>query len=225
MLPVAAALLLASGCASTRVIRAGGDDGAVAEAVAIFVPEVIEIFSVNDQRLSGTAWAWGKTQLRVEAPPGYVRIVARYRDWWPAAGDQYERMVSSPVVLQWYARPGARYRLMVKVPANADEARALAAKPEIKVVTDPDGTLAAIQSLDAEPRDTSKPWMEWMRPGTETNALPQKAEATTPTGPRIEPGPEAAFRYDALRDMQDVWRRASPEQREEFRRWMRDQPE
>ncbi len=208
-----------------RVIRAGGDEGAVGETVAIFVPEVIEIFSVNGQRLSGTAWAWGKTQLRVETPPGYVRMVVRYRDWWPGAGDQYERLASAPVVLQWYARPGMRYRLVVKVPANVDEARALAAKPEIRVMTDPDGTLAAVQSLDAEPGEASKPWMEWMMPGTETNAPPSKGVAEAGAAPHIEPGPEAAFRYDALHDLQEVWRRATPEQREEFRRWMKDQPE
>lgn len=57
-------------------------------------------------------------------------------------------------------------------------------------------------------------------PGMESAAPPPAPPVRT-----VEPGPEPTVEADPLCDLQGAWRRATPEQKEEFRRWMKDQPE
>ncbi|MBP7275197.1 MAG: hypothetical protein KBA51_03230 [Kiritimatiellae bacterium] len=70
-----------------------------------------------------------------------------------------------------------------------------------------------VQPLDETPIEPSKPRME------PAPAVPEAAVLA------IEPGPEPEADSDPLCELQSAWRRATPEQKEEFRRWMKTQPE
>lgn len=193
------ALLLAA-CASSGPIRLyEGAERPAADVATLNVPEQIQVMAVDGKEITGSLLE--KSQLMTALPGEHV-FSLRYVELFQINSEEHEVVRSRQTALRFTAVAGREYRIEMDKQGSLDAARKFAKDPKFRLVDVGSGAV------------------------TESTAIKSYAEASlidtiTKAFDSSDSKAQGPTHLDLLKD---VWGRASPEDRANFKVWLDQQP-
>lgn len=161
----------------------------------------------------------------VELTPGNQNIILVYEDVFESASsDDHDVIKSSPFAINFSAKAGESYRVVMEIPIDEDAAKKFARKPIVKVVNEQNDEVAlmakylpneedeAIKSLSMKPNSNKTVML--VAPATIKKPIVnqhQSRPASIPPAPKVYSDP------DSLNMLLYWWQRATPEQKRVFK--------
>ncbi len=122
--------LLLTACQGSAVYRTYSGEPRPADKVAIFtIPAEYNLLYIDGEKYSSMS-----DGAVLELLPGKHQLVVEYDVFWDGTADNYDRVVSQPVMLSFKTLPGRRYRLKFKSPEDLKRARLYAKKPKLELM-------------------------------------------------------------------------------------------
>lgn len=195
---VVAGGLLEGGCATPGALKAyEGPARPAAEVAEIAAPEQVEIMSIDGREPPP---GFLHSQTRIALLPGEHVLSLRYVELFRVSSEDHEVIRSRQAALRFTAEAGGLYRLDYPPQASLEAAREFAKAPRFQLVG---GKGAAVESVAVKSQ-------------AEASLIDTLQKAFEAQGG----SPRTVTNVDLLRD---VWGRASPEERQEFRHWIDQQ--
>lgn len=207
--------LFTSGCATQQYhdwYEGEPGDGAVLKSYKTVLVEAI------NGRDAGSAFIGQEHSY--ELPAGKLTLLVSYADMYDQTADDFEKVSSSPVKIQFLAEAGKTYQLAHDPIENIQAAKAFAKKPEISVID-----VAANQPVETTVEYTvPKRLLPSLRFASEEEKV-FASDYQTPTAV-TEPSaakPQLAEKKDlsVLKMLQFSWEQASEEERDLFLQWIK----
>ena len=205
-----AAVGLASGCATSSFVKAyPGAERPAGQLATVIVPTSVEVRTVNDEKVSNVTSQLYVKQYTVATLPGTQTWSVRYSN--PMAGGYYADPTSVVTESPWMdfsfrADAGQTYRLKVTTPDEDSSLRHAHNPVRFSVVAEQasvGGALPTAQGSSAVPPPPPTPAAPPPAPHGE---VPQTIESA------------------ALKQLQNWWQAAGPQERQAFRDWLKTQP-
>ena len=210
VITLAVAGLLAAGCSTQQYHD--WYEGKAASAAVLKSYKTVLVEAI-DGRDAGTAFIG--QQHSYELAPGPHTVVVTYADMYDLTADDFEKVESGPVKIQFTAQAGKTYQLSHEPVDGVDAAKAFAKKPE----------LAILNTATGQPVETS---VEYAMPkrllptirfaSEEEKVFASDYQAAAPG--TAEPQLAGKDHLSALKMLQFSWEQASPEERETFLQWI-----
>jgi len=193
-------VVLSSGFYATAVYAAD-----ITADVSLDVPEVIHILSIDGQEQPSSFFG-SRAHVKM-LPVGEHVLSLRYSQLFDISSEDHDIVKSSPMAIRFVAEAGQQYQLVVNPPKRYEAAVKFAKQPEIKLVNKNTGSsqqAIAIKSYsEASLIDTLGKAFN-----TSDDTLP-----TTTTA-------NASFSSNNTQLLQDIWLRATPQERQAFAAWL-----
>ena len=212
-----AVVSLASGCATAPFVKAyPGAERPAVQLALVQVPTTVEVRTVNGEKVANLTYKLYAKQYTVATLPGDQRWSVRYSN--PLAGGYYADPLNEVTESPWMdvgfrADAGRTYRLKVTTPNDDVSLRHGPLHVRFAVVAEqaPAGSASPAASASAVPPPPPPPVV----PAPALNIAP-------PPAPHIE-APQT-IESAALKQLQNWWLAAGPQEREAFRAWLKTQP-
>ena len=207
-------VLFAGGCATKQYhdwYKGKAAAGAVLKSHKTILVQAI------DGRDAGTAFIG--QQHSFELAPGEHSIVVTYADMYDLTADDFEKVESGPVKMQFRAEAGKTYQLAHEAIADIQAAKAFAKKPELKILDAATGEPVRVDLEYAMP----KRLLPTLRFASEEEKVFASDYQTPAAAPSAEPEPADKADLSALKMLQFSWEQASPAERKAFLKWI-EQP-
>ena len=199
---------LASGCASTALVKAySGVEQPPAQVARVTVPASVEVRSVNGTPIANITGTLRAQTYAVTTLPGPQRWSVRYSA--PLAGGVYADPLSTVTESGWMelafvAEAGQAYRVKVTTPREDPKLGYTKDKVRFSVSADKQSLLAGSKTVKEEPA-----------PALVVPALPPaEGHATAPQN----------LEFAAFEQLKSWWNVAGPQERQAFRDWLKTQP-
>jgi hypothetical protein len=205
-----AAVGLTSGCATSSFVKAyPGAERPVAQLVTVIVPTSVEVRSVNGEKVANVTSQLYVKQYTVATLPGAQTWSVRYSN--PMAGGYYADPTSVVTESPWMdlsfrAEEGQVYRLKVTTPDEDSSLRHDRYQVRFSVVAEPAPAGGAIP----------------MAQSSAAVSPPPPTPAAPPPVPHVEV--PQTIESAALKQLQNWWQAAGPQERQAFRDWLQTQP-
>lgn len=178
--------------------------GQTASAKAsVVVPELIQVLSIDGQETPGNFFGARAMTLSLEA--GEHILSVRYTQLFQVTAEDHDILKSKPMAIRFTAEAGKAYQLTVNPPKRYDAAKEFAKAPEIRIVDKSTGNsqqATLIKSYaEASLVDSIGKAFQSVQDGGGSSA------ATTKTSGNLQL-------------LQDIWMRATPEERQAFAAWL-----
>lgn len=206
---VFAAVSLTSGCATAPFVKAyPGAERPASQLAAVQVPTTVEVRTVNGEKVSNLTYKLYAKQYTVATLPGDQTWSVRYSN--PLAGGYYADPLTVVTESPWMdvgfrADAGRTYRLKVTTPDEDATLRHGPMQVRFSVVAEqaPAGSALPMAPVAAVPPPPAAPVVAAPAPHVE---VPQTIESA------------------ALKQLQNWWQAAGPQERQAFRTWLQTQP-
>jgi hypothetical protein len=203
-----AAVGLTSGCATSSFVKAyPGAERPVAQLATVIVPTSVEVRSVNGEKVANVTSQLYVKQYTVATLPGTQTWSVRYSN--PMAGGYYADPTSVVTESSWMdlsfrADAGQTYHLQVTTPDEDSSLRHAHNQVRFCVVAEQapaGGALPMAQS---------------------SASVPPPTPVAPPPAPHVEV--PQTIESAALKQLQNWWQAAGPQERQAFRDWLQTQP-
>lgn len=199
-LPLLAAVLFLSGCASSRGPQQAyeGVARAPAEVATLEVPEELQVMAIDGREPPPS---FLRSQVQLALLPGEHVLGLRYVHLFQINSDEHEVVRSGQAALRFTAVAGGRYRLEAPPQRNLDAARKFAKAPQFRLADLGGG--AVVDSV----------------------AVKSYAEASLidTLGKAFQTGGAGATEVTNTDLLKDIWSRSSREEQDAFRAWINQQ--
>ncbi len=174
---------------------------AVNTKVSIEVPELIQVLSIDGQEANSNFFG-GRSHIQYVSVGEHVLSV-RYTQLFNLTADEHDILKSKPMAIRFMAEAGKSYQLSVTPPKRYDAAKEFAKQPDIKLIDKTTG--AAQQAISV------KSYAEASLVDTIGKAFQSNDDQKTSTV------------NSNVQLLQDLWLRASPQERQAFAAWLASQ--
>jgi len=208
---------LVSGCATTSFVKAyPGAERPAAQLATVLVPTSVEVRNVNGEQLPNVTSGLYVKQYTVATLPGAQTWRVRYSN--PLAGGYYADPTSVVTESLWmdvsfHADAGRTYRLKVTTPDEDPALRHDHNQVRFSIVA------------EQAPADSASPTAAGsaVPPPPVLPAAPAPALHVAPApAPSVEM--PQTIESAALKQLQNWWQAAGPQERQAFRAWLQTQP-
>jgi uncharacterized protein YccT (UPF0319 family) len=197
--PLLMSIVLSSGVYATAIYAAN-----IAADVSLDVPEVIHILSIDGQEQASSFFG-SRTHVKKLSAGEHV-LSLRYSQLFNTSSEDHDIVKSPPMAIRFVAEAGQQYQLVVNPPKRHEAAVKFAKQPDIKLINKITGTTQqaiAIKSYsEASLIDTL---------GKAFNTSDSSAPHNT------------TFSSNNTQLLQDIWLRATPQERQAFAAWLASQ--
>lgn len=193
-----------TGCQSVNYRLYEGEERLAGEVAHLELPHIAQLRSVDGLPLNRLGRMTTSETTTYTLLPGRHKLAVRYHEIWPISDDEHETLASDPVVIEGTFEAGAVYRIEVQAPRDIKDARVFIIKPVIglsKVSEKPTSHKHTKSALSAAP---TVPASESATPA------PVETEETLPAAGA------------SLKELKQSWRKANPQERKTFRKWIVD---
>lgn len=167
----------------------------------LVLPEVLNPLFVDGEK--HTRGLFNTGDMVFELSPGRHQVVVEYEKIWES-GDEYDRVVSEPVMVTFTAEAGQTYRLKTPTLTNVNASKAFAKLPSLTLFNpNANSKVDAQLSYQLEQQSFLGSFV--------------KEEAKSVTGEKTQP---AGGESEALKQLQHWWQQANKEERAEFMQWI-----
>lgn len=195
---VVAGGLLTAGCAAQGPLKVyDGPVRPAAEVAEVVAPEQVEVMSIDGREPPP---GFLRSQVRFALLPGEHVLSLRYVELFNIGSEGHEVIRSRQAAVRFTAVAGGVYRLDYPRQSGRDAAREFAKAPRFRLVSEQGGTVESVA----------------IKSQAEASLIDTLQKAFDSQGGQSRP----VTNVDLLRD---VWGRASPAERQEFRHWIEQQ--
>lgn len=200
-LPLLAAVLSVSGCASSQLPQQAyeGPARAPAEVAVLDVPEDVQVMAIDGREPPAS---FLRSQVTLALLPGEHVLSLRYVHLFQINSDDHEVVRSGQAALRFPAVAGGRYRLEAPPQRDLEAARKFAKAPQFRLVDLGGG--AAVESVS-------------IKSYAEASLIDTLGKAFQSSGGA---GATEVTNMDLLKD---IWNRSSPQEQDAFRAWINQQ--
>jgi uncharacterized protein YccT (UPF0319 family) len=103
-----------------------------AQQATLFIPEELNILSVDNVKHTGKLFSSDDTTLKLK--PGQHRILVEYEVIWDVSSDDHERILSKPFLIIFSAEASRQYAIKLPSFNNVDEVQKYANKPVFSLI-------------------------------------------------------------------------------------------
>jgi uncharacterized protein len=190
-------VVLSGGLYATAVYAAD-----IAADVSLDVPEVIHILSIDGQEQPSSFFG-SRAHVKM-LPVGEHVLSLRYSQLFDISSEDHDIVKSSPMAIRFVAEAGQQYQLVINPPKRYEAAVKFAKQPDIKLINKNTGVSQEAVAI--------KSYSEASLIDTLGKAFNTSDSPTTPSN--------AAFSSNNTQLLQDIWLRATPQERQAFAAWL-----
>lgn len=215
--------LVLAGCATGRHHTLYEGDPAQTAHIDSFDTVLIKYIDDEDMGLSFI----GQKQV-YDIKAGQHTLLVEYSDIFDVDSDNHEKVVSRPAKITFFAEAGKRYQIQHAPQIRLNHAKAFAEKPDFWVVELPGLTRVRSTVELSRPRDFLKglkfentPTYEFASDAVTAAPAAEAAPAIAPSAVTVKGGQKSTgLSFPHLKTLQSTWEKASPAEREAFRKWI-----
>ena len=203
-------LLLLVACTSDKMHMRlyAGPERPSDEVARLLIPESLEVSSINGEDIPRVPRIVRSGERHLDLLPGGYEVVVYYDEVWEINSSDDEVVRSAPQLVRFELQAGQIVRLEHRRPIDLDDARLLARDMEVAVV-DLSRDLPIQLAVVSQPAVVSTPLV--VRPMVPTESDASSAIVQAEGASQIPPA-AALLKF--------WWKRASPEERAQFRDWI-----
>lgn len=197
---------LVAGCAATRELDTGTPDA----SAELKVPYHFQVQALDGHTLRQSFHSFDAREQRLPITPGAHTLVLRYFDLVDNVADRtddYTRVLSEPITVEFTAQANRRYAVVGERPETPERARAFAQDPELTIERVDTGAVVSTDVQVAEPK------RDVIRRGDTVYAPIETTESAAAPPPARNAAPES------LQMLKYWWNNAGAEERERFEAW------
>lgn len=168
--------------------------------VSIEVPELIQVLSIDGQE--GNSNFLGSRAHIQQVSVGEHVLSVRYTQLFNLTADEHDILKSKPMAIRFVAEAGKTYQLSVSPPKRYEAAKEFAKQPDIKLIDKSSGTSQQAISV--------KSYAEASLVDTIGKAFQNNDDQPTTVNSNVQL-------------LQDIWLRATPQERQTFAAWLASQ--
>ncbi|MCG8314238.1 MAG: DUF2057 domain-containing protein [Pseudomonadales bacterium] len=212
---VCLAIVLGAGCTHTKVLDLR--EGDASDAALLTSVETVRIESVDGLEVE-RGFIGQKYQFEIS--PGLHTVIVTYNDFFEYGLDQFETVSSGIMKVRFHAETGGEYRITHDVIETVEKARLFAKKPVIALVdgnntqVDVDVEYSIPKSLLSKIRFQSEEEKVFA-----SDYVPEASGMNSAIKDNAK-GNTNAKSLSTLESLQAVWKEATSEEKEAFRKWI-----
>jgi uncharacterized protein YccT (UPF0319 family) len=168
--------------------------------VSIEVPELIQVLSIDGQE--GNSNFLGSRAHIQQVSVGEHVLSVRYTQLFNLTADEHDILKSKPMAIRFVAEAGKTYQLSVSPPKRYEAAKEFAKQPDIKLIDKSSGTSQQAISV--------KSYAEASLVDTIGKAFQNNDNQSSTVNSNVQL-------------LQDIWLRATPQERQTFAAWLASQ--
>lgn len=172
-------------------------------------PDYIQVLAIDDNEKDSVSAAFGSGAITKELFPGVHFLKVRYSDLFDIDQDEHETVNSKPVAIEFIARAGYTYQLMLDRPQTLSAAQAFARNAVIHVLEVESNTKIA----------TSTTLYQYRLAQRQAQQQRQPVLASTPK-PVRPTGTATMTNSNNLETLKTIWATISAEEKQAFMKWV-----
>jgi uncharacterized protein YccT (UPF0319 family) len=173
---------------------------AVSQSAHLQVPELIQIMAIDGQERTGNFF--GSRAMTLDLSAGEHVLSVRYSQLFQLGADDHDIIKSKPMAIRFTAEAGKTYQLNVNPPKRYEAAKEFAKQPDIRLVDKTSGTSQQATLIKSYAEASLVDSIGKAFQSSEDSAA---IKATTASNVQL---------------LQDIWQRASTEERQAFAAWL-----
>lgn len=190
---------VAGAMAPAAVMAADAASTPASAKATVSVPELIQVLSIDGQESSGNFFGSRAMNLTLEA--GEHILSVRYTQLFQVTADDHDILKSKPMVIRFTADAGKVYQLTVNPPKRYEAAKEFAKAPDIRLIDKSSGVSQSATLIKSY---------------AEASLVDSIGKAFQ----SVQEGGDNSKTTNNLQMLQDIWSRATPDERQAFAAWL-----